>query len=289
MDWSDDGIVLAARKYGESAAIVTLLTLDNGRHAGLVRGGTGRRARGIYQPGNRVRATWRARLADHLGSYSCELTHSWAADILDDSLRLMALSAACAMAEVTLADREPHPALFQGLTALLSSLASPPVTANGADPDNVPDDVPDDINDGGDDGLAASWPAHYVRWELMLLGELGFGLDLASCAVTGASDQLVFVSPRSGRAVSSDAGAPYKERLLPLPAFLTPAFQSGAFQTGAFQNGPDTPDEAQTIGRDDINNGLRLTGYFLDRNVFAAHNRAIPAARTRLVEALARQ
>lgn len=270
MDWSDDGIVLAARKYGESAAIVTLLTLANGRHAGLVRGASGRRARGIYQPGNRVRATWRARLADHLGSYSCELTHSWAAEILNDSLRLMALSAACAMAEVTLADREPHPALFQGLTALLSSLAQQPETANGAEPGNG--------DDGADAGLGAPWPVRYARWELMLLRELGFGLDLASCAVTGASDDLVFVSPRSGRAVSSGAGAPYKERLLPLPAFLTPAFQTGA----------ETADEVGTVSRDDINHGLALTGYFLERNVFAAHNRAMPAARVRLVEALAR-
>lgn len=268
MDWSDDGIVLSARKYGESAAIVTLLTLANGRHAGLVRGATGRRARGIYQPGNRVRATWRARLAEHLGSYSCELTHCWAADILDDSLRLMALSAACAMAEVTLADREPHPTLFQGLTALLSSLASRPETANGAEPGN---------GDGrGDDGLAAPWSARYARWELMLLSELGFGLDLASCAVTGASDDLVFVSPRSGRAVSSEVGAPYKERLLPLPAFLIPTVKTGA----------ETADDVATPTRDDINNGLSLTGYFLERNVFAANDRAMPAARTRLVEAL---
>ncbi|MEE8515940.1 MAG: DNA repair protein RecO [Alphaproteobacteria bacterium] len=274
MDWSDDGIVLSARKYGESAAIVTLLTLANGRHAGLVRGGTGRRARGIYQPGNRVRATWRARLADHLGSYSCELTHSWAADILDDSLRLMALSAACAMTEVTLAEREPHPALFQGLTALLSSLASRPETVNGTEPGNGDDGGDAGGDDGGDAGFAAPWPARYARWELMLLSELGFGLDLASCAVTGASDDLVFVSPRTGRAVSSDAGAPYKERLLPLPAFLTMA---------------DTPDDVGTPTREDINNGLALTGYFLERNVFAVHDRAVPAARIRLVEALARR
>ncbi len=271
MDWSDDGIVLSARKYGESAAIVTLLTLANGRHAGLVRGGAGRRARGIYQPGNRVRATWRARLAEHLGSYSCELTHSWAADILDDSLRLMALSAACAMAEVTLADREPHPALFQGLTALLSNLALRPETANGAEPGHGAGG-----DSGGDSGLAAPWPARYARWELMLLRELGFGLDLASCAVTGDSDDLVYVSPRSGRAVSSGAGAPYKERLLPLPAFLTPAFQTGA----------ETADDMAAPTRGDINNGLALTGYFLERNVFAAHDRAMPAARVRLVEAL---
>ncbi len=276
MDWSDDGIVLAARKFGESSTIVTLLTLANGRHAGLVRGGTGRRARGIYQPGNRVRATWRARLSDHLGSYSCELTHGWAADILDAPLRLMALSAACAMAEVTLADREPHPALFQGLTDLLSSLASRPETENGAEPGNG-----DNRSDGGDGGLAGfagPWPARYARWELMLLGELGFGLDLASCAVTGARDDLVFVSPRSGRAVSSEAAAPYKDRLLPLPAFLTPAFQTGA----------ETADDLATPTPDDINNALALTGYFLERNVFAAHDRAMPAARGRLKDALAR-
>ncbi len=260
MDWSDDGIVLAARKFGESSTIVTLLTLGNGRHAGLVRGGAGRRQRGIYQPGNRVRATWRARLADHLGSYSCELTHGWAADIFDAPLRLMALSAACAMADATLADREPHPALFQGLTGLLSSLA----LENGADE--------------GEDGLAGfagPWPERYARWELMLLGELGFGLDLTACAVTGAVDDLVYVSPRSGRAVSAEAGAPYRDRLLPLPAFLTMA---------ETEDGPPTP--RPTPG--DISAALALTGHFLDRNVFTAHDRAMPAARGRLKDALAR-
>lgn len=261
MDWSDDGIVLSARKYGENAVIVTLLTQANGRHAGLVRGGTGRRARGIYQPGNRVRATWRARLADHLGSYTCELTDSWAADILDDSLRLMALSAACALAEATLAEREPHPVLYEGLTYLLSSLAS------------RPDRLEEKGHGNGGGGVAAPWPARYVRWELELLRELGFGLDLASCAVTGTTDELVFVSPRSGRAVSREAGAPYRDRLLPFPAFLA--------ATGA-------ADEDGLVSRDDINDGLALIGHFLDRNVFATHNRAMPAARTRLAEALAR-
>ena len=241
MDWSDDGIVLAARKYGESAAIVTLLTFANGRHAGLVRGASGRRARGIYQPGNRVRATWRARLADHLGSYSCELTHSWAAEILNDSLRLMALSAACAMAEGALPEREPHRPVFDGLLALLGSL------------------------DGG--GMEDwDWPSAYVKWELGLLSELGFALDLSTCAATGGNDQLAYVSPKSGRAVSMAAAEPYKKSLLVLPEFL---LRPGAGGSG-----------------EEVRQGLVLTGFFLERNVFQHSGRSLPAARKRLAERL---
>ncbi|MEE9251567.1 MAG: DNA repair protein RecO [Alphaproteobacteria bacterium] len=246
MDWTDDGIVLSARKHGESAAIVMLLTRLHGRHAGLVRGGSGRRARGVYEPGNRVHSAWRARLPEHLGTYTCELVHSFAAAVLDDPLRLAALSAACALAEAALPEREPHEAVFQGLLALLSALESPAANAAGA----------------------LSWPPTYVRWELMLLKELGFGLDLSCCAATGASDGLAYVSPKSGRAVSSSAGAPYRDRLLPLPEFL--AGKEAALR------------EARPAA--EIHRGLELTGYFLERHVFDPRDRPIPAARTRLVE-----
>ena len=235
MDWSDHGIVLSARKHGESAAIVTLLTGLHGRHAGLVRGGAGRRARGVYQPGNRVDATWRARLAEHLGTYSCELSRAHAADHLHHPLRLLALAAACAILDAGLPEREPHPVLFERLDALLEGL--------GAD----------------------GWAADYVRWEVLLLSELGFGLDLSACAATGATDDLIYVSPRTGRAVSQAAGAPYRDRLLALPSFL-------AGQIGA------------PPGASDIYDGLKLTGHFLDAHVFAPDDRALPAVRTRLVE-----
>lgn len=237
MDWSDHGIVLSARKHGESAAIVSLLTGLHGRHAGLVRGGAGRRARGVYQPGNRVTATWRARLAEHLGTYSCELSRAHAADHLHDPLRLLALAAACAVLDAGLPEREPHPVLFEGLDALLEGL--------GAD----------------------GWAADYVRWEVVVLAELGFGLDFSACAATGVTEDLTFVSPRTGRAVCEAAAAPYRDRLLPLPDFLVGAGGGGA----ALEAG-------------DIYNGLKLTGHFLNAHVFAPDGRALPAVRTRLVE-----
>lgn len=238
MDWTDDGIVLSVRKHGETSAIVSLLTREHGRHAGLVRGGVGRRARGVLQPGNGVRAHWRARLEEHLGSLSCELTEAYAARVLDDPLRLAGLDAACAVADAALPEREPHPRTHQGLTVLMAALAE----ANPA------------------------WPSVYVKWEIGLLGALGFGLDLESCAATGRNDQLAWVSPRSGRAVSLAAGEPYRDRLLPLPEFLVA------------QNGAGSPAE--------VLDGLRLSGYFLERHVFVHGRQASPAARDRLIERL---
>lgn len=241
MQWSDEGIVLSARKHGESAAIVQLLTRAHGRHAGLVRGGAGRRARGIYQPGNHVTATWRARLSEHLGTLSCELAESRAAILLDEPLRLAALTAACAVVEASLPEREPHVAVYDGFLALLEALV--PAAGDGA-----------------------GWTAAYVRWELALLAELGYGLDLSACVATGRNDELAWVSPRSGRAVSLSAGAPYRDKLLPLPRFLLDG--SGA--------------DAREVA-----DGLRLTGHFLDRHVFTAHGRRMPRARDRLAAGLA--
>ncbi len=233
MNWSDEGIVLSARRHGENSVVVQLLTRGQGRHAGLVRGGQGRRARGIYQPGNLVAVRWSARLAEHLGNYTCELVEAHAARVLDDPARLAALSAAAALAETALPEREPHAACFAGFLALLA--ARP-----------------------GD-----HWAEVYVRWELALLAELGFGLDLESCAAGGANDQLAYVSPKSGRAVSLAAGAPYRDRLLALPGFL--AGHGGG-------------------GTEQVEQGLALTGFFLERHVFAPHHRDLPAARRRLAE-----
>ncbi len=233
MDWQEDGIVLSVRKHGETSAIVTLLTAEHGRHAGLVRGGTGKRLRGTLQPGNLVRAAWRGRLAEHLGTYTVELLHSYAAGAMTDGGKLAALSSACALIDATLPEREPHPALLEGLKVLLGALEH--------------DEV---------------WPVIYVKWELGLLSELGFGLDLEACAATGVTDDLTYVSPKSGRAVSTAAAEPYKERLLPLPAFLR-----------------DSPDLTEPA---DIGAALKLTGYFLDHHVFQHRDAAMPAARTRL-------
>ncbi len=234
MNWTDIGIVLSARKHGEGASIVSLLTEEHGRHAGLVKGGSGKRARGIYEPGNLVSATWKARLEEHLGTFTCELTKAHAALVLDDQIRLAVLSAACAVTEVALPEREPHPALYESLTALLGRLA------------------------------AEDWLAHYVVWELDLLRELGFGLDLTSCVATGQLEELIYVSPKSGQAVSIGAGEPYKNKLLRLPLFLM--------------------DGTVAIENTDIEAGLVLTGYFLDRHVFIHSRTGAPPARTRLID-----
>ncbi|MBL6928303.1 MAG: DNA repair protein RecO [Rhodospirillales bacterium] len=239
MEWVDQGIVLSARRHGESSVIATLLTRAHGCHAGLVRGGAGKRARGILQPGNKVEARWRARLAEHLGTMMCELTHPYAAAVMDDADRLAALSSACALTEAALPEREAHEAVYDGLLVLLEAIES---------------------ND---------WPTVYVHWEIGLLGELGFGLDLSECAATGRNDQLAYVSPKSGRAVSLAAGEAYENKLLPLPAFLVSIDGKG-----------DVSEMSE------VADGLRLTGYFLERHVLSHHDKGLPAARRRLAARL---
>ena len=241
MNWSDEGYVLSVRRHGEAAAIVNLLTREHGRHAGLVRGGAGRRLRGVLQPGNLVAAEWRGRLAEHLGSYTVEGMRDHAAGLLSDGNRLAGLTAAAAVTEAALPEREPHLAAHDGFAALLAALAETP-----------------------------NWAAIYVRFELGLLAELGFGLDLSHCAATGSTEDLAYVSPRSARAVSRKAAAPYKEKLLPLPGFLLPK-------------------AGEKLARQDILDGLKLTGYFLQTAVFAPHNQPLPMARERLVERISRQ
>jgi DNA repair protein RecO (recombination protein O) len=185
MDWMDQGLVLSVRRHGESSAVVTLLTAHHGRHAGLVRGGQSRRLRGVLQPGNQVTATWRARLEEHLGSFVLELDRSLAAPLLPFADRLAALGSLCALVDTGLPERENHPALFENTAAMITAL------------------------DSEDD----SWRPYYVQWELDFLRELGFGLDLSRCVATGGIDDLVYVSPKSGGAVSSAAGVPYRDRL----------------------------------------------------------------------------
>ncbi len=243
MDWRDTGIVLAVRKHGETSAIVSLLTEEHGRHAGLVHGGQSRHRRGMLQPGNEVRASWRGRLSEHLGSYQLELADSHAARLLSSADPLIAMLSACALVEAGLAEGEPHPELFAGTRELLLNLRK------------------------------SDWLQRYILWELVLLAELGFGLDLESCAASGVTEDLAYVSPRSGRAVSVAAGAPYRDKLLPLPPFLIDGGSPG-----------DTSNDTSGIPQDAaaLGDGLRLTGYFLDHHVFPALERKLPEPRRRL-------
>ena len=249
MEWSDEGLVLSARRHGENGAIATLLTREHGRHSGLARGAHGRTSRGLYQPGNHVSARWRGRLSEHLGNWTCELIAGYAAATMDDPGRLTALSSACAMLEAALPEREPAPRVYADTLVFIAALAE-------------------------EDGRSRRWPATYARWELQLLADLGFGLDLSACAATGATDDLVFVSPRSGRSVSATAGAPYRDKLLALPEFL-------------MRPATEPADATAPAAAAAVNAALRLTGYFLDRHVFAPQDRTLPPARMRLIEGLA--
>ena len=191
MEWRDTGFVLAGRRHGESSLIVEVLTSVHGRHAGLVRGGQSPKLRAVLQPGNKVVATWRGRLAEHLGMLSCELVRAHAARFLDDPDRLAALAAATAIIAAALPEREPQLEVFASFEDLIEAL------------------------DSGTD-----WLARYIGWERDLLAALGFGLDLGRCSLTGVATDLAYVSPRTGRAVSRAAGLPYRDKLLTLPGFL---------------------------------------------------------------------
>jgi DNA repair protein RecO (recombination protein O) len=237
MDWRDEGILLAMRPHGETSAIIEVLTAAHGRHAGVVRGGASRRMAATLQPGNCLQLDWRARLEDHLGSFTVEPLRS-RAHLLSDRLALAGLMSACALLRAALPEREPHPALWGGTKRLFDSLGS------------------------------EGWTSDYLRWELQLLEDLGFGLDLASCAVTGATEGLAYVSPKSGRAVSTAGAGDWADRLLPLPA-------------GLAGTGP--------LGGPALAQGLRLTGFFLDRGLRPVlQDRPLPEARARLVDLLSR-
>lgn len=238
MEFTDQAIVLGARAHGEGHAIAELFTAENGRWAGLVYGGAGKKMQPVLQAGNGVSATWRARTADQLGHFSLELTEARAAGVLHDPLALLGLSAACATAATCLHEREAHPALYNAMTILLSAFEAPEV-----------------------------WPAVMAKWELGLLAECGFGLTLDRCAATGVRENLVYVSPKSGAAVCAQAGEPYKDRLLALPAFLT--------------------DPSAEATREDVANALKLTGYFIDTRLLHLADRELPPARRRLAEKLA--
>ncbi len=245
MEWRDQGVLLSARKHGESAAIIEVFSARHGRHAGVVRGGGGRRAAPVLQPGTQLDLHWRARLEEHIGSFTVEPVGSRAGAVMGDRLALAGLNAVTALLLYTLPERDPHPELYHRTVALLDLL-----------------------------GRSETWPLDYLRWELALLEALGFGLDLSSCAVSGTTDGLAYVSPKSGRAVSAAAAGRWADRLLPLPPALLGQEPEG-------QEGQDLAG---------ISDGLATTGFFLEHRLAAQlSDRPLPAARRRLADAIARR
>lgn len=237
MEWEAPAIILDARSYGEGDVIATVMTAEHGLHRGLARGGGARANVALWQAGNFAQIRWTARLQEQLGAFRAELIHANAAEVMDDALALAMLSAVCATAEGALPEREPYPDVFAGLLRLIAHLP-----------------------------MGESMLPELVRWETTLLTELGYGLDLTSCALTGATAGLAYVSPRSGRAVTAEAAAPYKGKLLKLPGFLI---------------------GGNTATAEDHRDGLRLTGHFLARDAFGHRHRPLPQARQMLYDRVA--
>lgn len=240
LDWTDHGFLLLSRRHGESAAIIEVFTEAHGRHAGIVRGGASRKIAPILQPGAQLQVTWRARLEDHLGTFQVEPVRSRAAAAMSGRLPLAGLNAVTALLSFCLPEREVHGDLYQRSEQLLDLL-----------------------------GQNEIWPLAYLKWEMALLDELGFGLDLSACAVTGATEGLTYVSPKTGRAVSRQGAGDWADRLLPLPPVM---IRDGA-----------APDE-------EVRLGLQTTGYFLEHRVAVAlGNRPLPEARAGFVAVFSRQ
>jgi DNA repair protein RecO (recombination protein O) len=246
MEWTDEAIVLGVRRHGESNAIAELLTREHGRHLGLVRGGASSRMRPLLQPGNSVRAVWRARLDEHLGTYAIEGLKLRAATLLAASHAAYGITHLASLVRL-LPERDPHEQIYEMLETAL-----------------------DDFEDIHTAAL------YLVQLELAMLAELGFGLDLSTCAATGATSDLVYISPKSGGAVSRRAGEPWKDRLLRLPSFLIESEESGAAPMPA------------VVDARDLQDGFALTGMFLLRNVLEPRGQALSEARAGFIAALSR-
>jgi len=241
MEWQDEGIVLSAARHGEADALLEVMTRGHGRARGFIKGGLSRRNKANLQAGNRLSLIWRARLETNLGRFTVELLHSPLGLLMGDGARLSALAAATSVVASTMTEREPHASVYDGLSAVIELMEN-------------------------EIGSVAVWAAALARLELGILAELGYGLDLDECASTGTRDNLVYVSPKSGRAVSAEAGAPYKDKLLALPGFLA--------------GDADTPSVMDAI------DAMKLTGYFLDRTVWLVRGKGQPAARERMFTSL---
>jgi DNA repair protein RecO (recombination protein O) len=231
MEWRDEAIILGLKRHGETSLIVEVVTRLHGRHRGIVRGGRGKRLSAVIQPGNTVELVWRARLEEQLGQFAVEGIKLRAANLISQGTALYALSLLGSHCRL-LPERDPHEALYETLTILADHLHEPRLAA-----------------------------ALLIRFEIALLSELGFGVDLSACAATGSTQELIYVSPKSARAVSRMAGEPYADRLLKLPGFL---------------NGRAI---VQSPGHEELNAGFALTGYFLERHVFEPRGMMMPEAR----------
>lgn len=238
LQWSDEGFVLGLRQHGETGALLEVFTAQNGRAGGYVYGGASRRRRPDFEIANKLALTWQARVGDQLGRFAqVELIEANAARVLADPAALAAMSAAIALVRTAAPERQAFPALFEALNVLIHAA-----------------DAPDLL------------PALYARFELGLLAALGYGLDLEACALTGATENLAFVSPKTGRAACAQAGAPYADKLLRLPPFLV--------------------DPNAALEEGDVADALALAGHFLDLRVFDAKGEGLPPARRRLIEHL---
>ena len=231
MEWRDEGLIIGLKRHGESSVIVEMMTQAHGRHLGIVKGGRSRRMQTYLQPGNSAECVWRARLDEHLGMFTVEVTRARAAQIMEKPLALHGMNLLGSLLRL-LPERDPHPALYETISIMMDHL--------------------------GERNVA---PALMVRLELAVLAELGFGLDLSCCAATGETQDLIYVSPKTGRAVSRTAGEPWRDRLLRLPEFL-----------GGAQ-------EASSPLIDDVRQGFALTGFFLERDVYGPRGQPVPDAR----------
>jgi DNA repair protein RecO (recombination protein O) len=238
VEWTDDAIVLGAKPFGETQALAEVFSRNHGRAGAIVHGGASRRMKPVLQRGNVVQVTWKARTADQLGYFApMELMEPYAARTLDDPSALAAVSAAVDLIRAGAIERQPYPGIYDALNVLLEALGAPEI-----------------------------WPAIYTRFELGLLAELGYGLDLGACALTGVTDDLAFVSPRSGRAASRSAGEAYADKLLRLPPFIA--------------------DPSAPLDEGDVADAFALTGWFLERRIFDRQGQGMPDSRRRLIEAL---
>ena len=232
--WQDKGVILSLRPHGENGGILSVLTENHGRYNGYIYGAKSARNRGVLELGNLISIEWQSKDEEQLGRFDVELLKNYSVNVMDNSRKLLALQSLCNLSDKTIPDREHHQSLYNSVIAML---------------------------DGFNNEM---WEAIYVYWEMGLLKELGFGINLESCAVTGTTENLTHVSPKSGRAVCAEQAEPYKDKLLKLPNFLNP-----------------NPEDFQEL---DILSGLKLTGYFLQKRIFDNYNKPLPDVRLRLLE-----